>query len=668
MNAVLPGRSSLPFGRSRWTVFLLAVLAVLAAQTVTAPRASAADALPVTYQDQAYAAVTCPSATACPPSEDKPQSKLWFNDGSWWGLLRSTSGPITIHRLTNHVWVDTGVVVDDRPTSAGDALWNGTTLYVASRVTGASGALRVIKMTYDTTTDTYAMVAGFPKQVGTAGSESITIARDTTGTLWITFTRSSRVWVAHSIGTDDTAWTAPYIIPSGDTTLSPDDISAVIDFNGRIGVMYSDEQSATMWFAVHVDGTSDQTWSTETVLSGPRLADDHINLKSIASDASGRIYAATKTSLGDDPADLPTDPLIYVSSRSADGTWTSVVAGQVQDKLTRPQLAIDTTNQALYLVMASPDVGGGIVYYKRSPLGELAFPTGKGQPFVSFTGVKLNNPSTTKDPVNATTGLVVLATDDVGNRYYHGELSLSGPDTTPPTAPTAVHATASSATTVALDWTAATDDTAVTGYRVARNGVQVGTDHRDDVHRHRAHRRHLVLLHRHRRGRGRQRVTGLGAGHRDHAERRRRDRRHVRGLGDRHRHDHQHRRRLARRGAGRRRAGRGGHHPRCPDHHPARRLDPGPGRQQRHDAPPGRLHPGRRRRQRAVHLEAERRPDQRRAGPGLPRAGHHQPGGRVGRDDLHRHLHHQPRRDHRRGRLAGAELRRRPPPTRRWPR
>ena len=44
----------------------------------------------------------------------------------------------------------------------------------------------------------------------------------------------------------------------------------------------------------------------------------------------------------------------------------------------------------------------------------------------------------------------------------------AGPDTTPPTAPTGLAANAVSATQVNLTWTAATDNVAVTGYRVER--------------------------------------------------------------------------------------------------------------------------------------------------------------------------------------------------------
>jgi chitodextrinase len=48
-------------------------------------------------------------------------------------------------------------------------------------------------------------------------------------------------------------------------------------------------------------------------------------------------------------------------------------------------------------------------------------------------------------------------------------------DTSPPSAPAGLQATAVGATSVSLSWSAATDDVGVAGYRVIRNGSQVGT-------------------------------------------------------------------------------------------------------------------------------------------------------------------------------------------------
>ena len=85
---------------------------------VTGP-ASAAVGTPTTYQGDLYA------AAASGPSADKPQSKLWFNAGSWWALMVNGAGTVNIFKLdrASHKWSDTGTVVDERTTSTGDALW-----------------------------------------------------------------------------------------------------------------------------------------------------------------------------------------------------------------------------------------------------------------------------------------------------------------------------------------------------------------------------------------------------------------------------------------------------------------------------------------------------------------------------------------------------------------
>jgi WD40 repeat protein len=66
----------------------------------------------------------------------------------------------------------------------------------------------------------------------------------------------------------------------------------------------------------------------------------------------------------------------------------------------------------------------------------------------------------------------VRAIDAAGNQSGYSNVAsattLSSPDTTPPTAPTNLTATASSATQISLSWTASTDDVGVSGYQVER--------------------------------------------------------------------------------------------------------------------------------------------------------------------------------------------------------
>ncbi len=70
------------------------------------------------------------------PTGRKPEAaKLWFNDGSWWGVLFDRSrDAYMIYRFDwdSDSWVGTGQMVDDRNFSRADVLWDGSHLYTVS--------------------------------------------------------------------------------------------------------------------------------------------------------------------------------------------------------------------------------------------------------------------------------------------------------------------------------------------------------------------------------------------------------------------------------------------------------------------------------------------------------------------------------------------------------
>ena len=73
----------------------------------------------------------------------------------------------------------------------------------------------------------------------------------------------------------------------------------------------------------------------------------------------------------------------------------------------------------------------------------------------------------------------VLATDPSGNSSAQSAAiqvtTQAPPDTTPPSAPTKLTVTGTTSSTASLSWTASTDNVGVTGYKIFRAGVQVGT-------------------------------------------------------------------------------------------------------------------------------------------------------------------------------------------------
>src|SRR5262245_40388504 len=316
-----------------------AVVAGLAAAAVATSATSATSAVAAGFQDFSYAGVVAPTA-------DKPQSKLWVNDGVWWASRWNAAGVRhEIYRLdwATQTWASTGVPIDARRTSTSDILWDGTHLYVASSGPNAgiaSQSARVYRFSYDPGAQTYVPDPGFPVTVSSGGMEAVVLAKDTAGTLWVTFTQNQQVFTAHSVG-DDRVWSAPAVLPFPQATaIAPDDIASVVAFDGRIGVMWSDQGDPLVeafdW-ATHVDGTPATQWTLQTASSGDHLADDHINLKALSGDPAGRVFAATKTS-----RTAAGDTLQQLLVLAPNGTWSVHPYGTVADNQTRSQVMIDT--------------------------------------------------------------------------------------------------------------------------------------------------------------------------------------------------------------------------------------------------------------------------------------------------------------------------------------
>ncbi|WP_426573901.1 PKD domain-containing protein [Aquihabitans sp. McL0605] len=364
------------------------------------------------------------------PSGSKPESKLWFNDGSWWAdMWDTTTADFYVHKLdlATHQWVKTATRLDDRSNARADTLWDGSHLYVASHAfaegssSTAAAPAYLQRFSYQQATGTYTLDAGFPVQINNAKSETLVIDEDSVGRIWATWTQNQRVMAAVSTP-GGVSWGAPFLLPVTGTTLTTDDISSVTAFSGNsIGIMWSNETDGTMYFSKHLDTDPQGTWGTpEVAYRGPLFSDDHINLKNVA-DQNGRILAAVKTSL------TGSSPLIHLLDRSPAGVWTSHVFGLGSDNHTRPIVLIDQQHQEVQMFATSGQSGGSI-YRKTAPLSNINFAPGKGTPVLTDAdNDDINNSTSTKQAVDGTTGLVVLATNDSTRRYWTHYDPLGGP-------------------------------------------------------------------------------------------------------------------------------------------------------------------------------------------------------------------------------------------------
>jgi hypothetical protein len=397
-----------------------------------------------------------PNNSAFSPTGEKPQSKLWFNGGRWWASMLHTDSKYYIFYLNGSTWVKTAAQIDDRIQTQADVLWDAGSnhLYVASGAGGDPSGLdlpaRLYRYTYHpgALLDlAYTLDTGFPVPIRNGGAETIVLDKDTTGKLWITYTQGSKVWVNHSganpaVLDPDLSWNlapAAFTVTGTNTSVAADDISSLIAYDGKIGVFWSNQNDTTFYFAYHVDGTADTSWTGGAAWSQKDIADDHINLKSLHTTGGGDVFAVVKTSIQTNGAG---QPRIVVLHRKPNGTWHApAIVWDETAGSTRPVLLVDSVNHRLY-VFATTTTTGGVIAYKRSSdysAGAVSFAEAQ-VPFIQITAPNLNqmnNPTSTKQNIDGAGGLnsiVVLASDDTARYYAHNLLAL--PITVPTNTPT----------------------------------------------------------------------------------------------------------------------------------------------------------------------------------------------------------------------------------------
>ncbi|MCB1772249.1 MAG: LamG domain-containing protein [Gammaproteobacteria bacterium] len=340
---------------------------------------------------------------------EKAQSKLWFHQGEWWSVF-SDNDATWLWRLDGDRWTRT-LLLSTNPyaradyvlTAAGDLVHlllfdaNNSTLVSVEYVHGSADGYQPWSVRPQAATVPVAWAA-----------ETATLALDSSGRLWVAYDNVTQIEVRYSDAVDDYAtWSAPIVVTTG---LSADDIGAVVAFDGRIGVMWTDQVTQRFGFRVHLDGAPPDAWSADEVPAsqsamnvGGGMADDHLNL-AVASD--GTLYAAVKTEF--DSAGFPKIALLV---RRPSGSWDDLY--EVDNFGTRPSVVLNE-NLGSVTVIYTDVTGGGNIVYRSSAADTIDF----GPKQVLIEGSNVDNASTTKQPF--TTELVVIASTSGSNLFVLG--------------------------------------------------------------------------------------------------------------------------------------------------------------------------------------------------------------------------------------------------------
>ncbi len=328
------------------------------------------------------------------------RAQMWIIDNTWWGAFSDASTGIYFYKLVGSGFVKGDFIDPNFAAGQPDTLWNGSELFILVQQSGSLAKL--YKYTYSSGSGSFAIIGGFPIDLplnGLADPGALALHQDSTGKLWATYTSGTNVYVIWSTSADHLTWDTTGFILAADLSTTTPEATTITHFGGdKIGVVWGNQNLVEYAFRFHRDGALETDWSPKEVIdccsSEGRVADNHISLRAAP---DGRLFAVLKDSIGNGHLHL------YV--RSVDGSW-----GQKTDidsdpltQATRPVLALDPETDHAYVIYRNST--DGQTYISRTAMSSPGF----GLRCVFLTHG--TNPTSTKQYVNGSTGLVAADSD-----------------------------------------------------------------------------------------------------------------------------------------------------------------------------------------------------------------------------------------------------------------
>lgn len=235
-----------------------------------------------------------------------------------------------------------------------------------------SNTAYLVTIQYVAAAGTYQLWSTQPNRVSLSlnpDAETATLDVDGNGRMWIASDNPSAAEVRWS-DSPYTNWSNPITVASG---IQDDDLCAVIAMPGKIGVMWSNQNTKRFGFKTHANGTDPSTWTQDEVPAsqsalnvGAGFADDHLNMK-VASD--GTLYCAVKTGY-----DTPGYAKVVLLVRRPSGVWDNAytVSTESSNGGTRPMVTLNEAAGILRVLYTSVENGGDILY-KESSTTNISF-------------------------------------------------------------------------------------------------------------------------------------------------------------------------------------------------------------------------------------------------------------------------------------------------------
>lgn len=348
------------------------------------------------------------------PTADKPQSKLWFQEGCWWALLPRSNGP-SLWQRTSKGWIEHPEINRLLKGLPGRAdVWadkDGATAVGVSR-----DSLVVFRLTPAGKNKPWqATVLATLSTPGREDIETATITRDATGAWWVAADGTTSIYTWHA--PDGRSWSQAIPLQKG---VSKDDICLITTVPGAVMVTWSNQQEEAIQYRLHRNGHAATDWEKTAIAeAGHKTADDHLHA---ALNRDGTVWITSKNSV-----DSTGYPQLVLRVRNQEGKWRNLpyAPRTVKAEPSRP------------VIIALPQGGmleGHTIYDK----------TGRNKDRIEFAQVdttaaiilvkqqvviapalslhaKVNNCTVSKTPFPANAPWIILASDERG-RVYEADL------------------------------------------------------------------------------------------------------------------------------------------------------------------------------------------------------------------------------------------------------
>lgn len=355
------------------------------------------------------------------PTRDKSQSKLWYAHGGWWAWLPDGAASTLWRRDSSGSW---GRVT--RVGSGFDAMRGSADVWPEDDfVTGvvfSPDRISFASLRYVPESSSYEM-SGSPQVWEFQHDPTVnnaTIARDSNGIWWISYTQGNAAWIVASLDARGESWHPARPLARN---IGGADKSVVFPLADGIGVMWGVQRESntdeSINFVMHRTGAAYGDWSQPEVLrAGVEVGEDHFNA---ALASNGDVYVSTM-----DDSNRLGEPLLIMWIRNANGSWESVPYGKLRkaSKPTRALVLLRPDSMQYSVVHTRLNFGSGRfhdVVYRCGDQATRVLPD-EQHSLLARPGFDITDPTSTKQSLPGVTDWIVLASDAEG-RVYEGVLT-----------------------------------------------------------------------------------------------------------------------------------------------------------------------------------------------------------------------------------------------------